>query len=87
MENNKTIGIIPASAMREQTKRTAEFEAACIRVMTDVEKAAASGVYHTLFIPRPYHLMEDIRSAFQKERYQFQPVGMEVGVMQRDEYI
>ena len=58
--------IKPASQVRERTQHTEEFEEACVRIMADIEKAAAAGAYHTLFSPCPHHLSNDIRSAFER---------------------
>lgn len=83
----RVMGIKPAKQVRAETRKTAEFDTACIRVMADIEKASAEGRYHTPFDPRPNHLREDIREAFELEGYTFRPVGMVGGVMQRDVYI
>ena len=86
MSENTTI-IKPAAQVRAETKHTEEFEAACVRVMTDIQNASTEGKYHTLFSPRPYHLGNDIQTAFERAGYEFRPVGMVGGVMQRDMYI
>ena len=80
-------GIKPALQVRAETRKTEVFETACLRVMADIEKASVEGRYHTLFDPRPNHLREDIRKAFELEGYTFRPVGMVGGIMQRDVYI
>lgn len=81
---NERMIIKPANQVREETKPTQEFERACGRIMADIEKAAAEGRYNTLFDPRPNHLRNDIQTAFMREGYEFRPVGMVAGVMQRD---
>lgn len=87
MNEKKIYGIKPASQVREETHKTEEFEAACFRVMADIDKASAEGRYHTLFDPRPNHLDADIQAAFKREGYEFRPVGNIAGVMQRELYI
>ena len=86
MKNENQI-IKPAAQVRERTQHSAEFEEACVRIMADVDKAAAEGKYHTLFVPRPNHMREDIQAAFKRQGYEFRPVGVVAGVMQRDVFI
>lgn len=76
-----------AAQVRAETTKSNEFEAACAKVMADIEKARAEGRYHTLFTPSHYHLAEDLKSEFRRHGYEFRPVGMVAGVYQDDQYI
>lgn len=82
-----SVNIQPAAEARKETAHNEEVDKAIESVVRDIEKAKEEGKHRTVFCPGGYWLEAEVKDAFKRAGYWFEPVGYIGGVRQLDEYI